>query len=371
MRVAVVTTWFPTPVAPTSGAFVARDARALADAAHDVVVVHLVPPHQDAGDRTAAVGGLRVRRVPMSTTNPVSIARAARAVRPLLEGADVVHSMAFSALLPLAVRRPAAPWVHTEHWSGLTQPATLPRSWRLGLPALRGVLRGPEVVTAVCEYLARPLREVRGHRRDTRVVPCIVEVPGGPAPRPPRTGRLRLISVGALIDRKDPVIAVDTLAELRRRGVPAQLTWVGEGPLREAVIRRATERGLADDVRLTGTLPPPGVATELARADLFFGPTRAENFFVSAAEALLRGRPVVVGATGGHGEYIEASVGELVDEQSPGAYADAIERLHHATRHLDAETIAGTLGRRFAAEAVSSQYADAYAEAVRRYLDRR
>ena len=32
---------------------------------------------------------------------------------------------------------------------------------------------------------------------------------------------------------------------------------------------------------------------ELARADLFLGPTRSDNFYVSAAEAVVSGRPVV------------------------------------------------------------------------------
>lgn len=37
--------------------------------------------------------------------------------------------------------------------------------------------------------------------------------------------------------------------------------------------------------RLTGNLDAAGVRAELARADVFIGPTRGDNFFVSAAEA--------------------------------------------------------------------------------------
>ncbi|UNX55738.1 glycosyltransferase [Georgenia sp. TF02-10] len=362
MRIVVVTTWFPTAVAPASGAFVARDAHAVASLGHDVAVVHLVPPHQDDGARRVVHEGLRVVRVPMSTTRPGQVLAAARTLGPLLAGADVVHSMAFSALLPLVLRRPRAPWVHTEHWSGLTSPGTLPASWRAVLPVLRHLLAAPDVATAVCEFLAAPLRAVRG-RRPTVVVPCIVPVPDPVPPRPPRGPRLRLVDVGALVDRKDPLLAVETVAELQRRGVPAELVLVGEGELRGAVTRRAAELGLADRVRLTGALPAAGVLAELARADLFLGPTRGDNFFVSAAEALVAGRPVVVGATGGQGEYIRPEVGALVPVQDAAAYADAVQRVDRATAATSAAAISATVGQRFSVAAVAAGYADAYAQA--------
>ncbi len=355
-----MTTWFPTSVAPSSGAFVVKDALALASLGHDVDVVHLVPPHQDDGTRRLVHEGLRVVRVPMSTTDPRQILAASRAVRPLLAAADLVHTMAISSLLPFAVRRPAAPWVHTEHWSGLTSPENLPTTWQRLLPAVRRLLARPDVATAVCDFLAAPLREVRGGR-PTEVVPCIVETPVPVPARPVRGDRLRLVDVGGLIDRKDPVLAVETVAELARRGVAADLALVGEGDLREAVLRRADELGVSDQVRLTGVVPRSGVLAELAAGDLFFGPTRGDNFFVSAAEAIVSGRPVVVGATGGQGEYIDPRVGELVARQDAADYADAIERVDVATRGLTAEEISATLGDRFSVPQVAAGYARAYA----------
>ena len=363
MRVVAVTTWFPSPRAPGSGAFVVKDLQAIATLGHDVDVVHLVPPHEDDGSRTVRHAGFRVRRVPMHTQNPVAITRAAAELADLLADADLVHSMAFSSLLPLVLRRPRTPWVHTEHWSGLTSPHTLPRAWQVALPALKPALARPDVVTAVCEYLAGPIRAVRGPR-ETTVVPCIVP-PVEPAPRPSRTGRLKLVSVGALIVRKDPILAVDTVAELKSRGVQAELTLVGDGDLRTAVLERAEYLGLADAVRVTGVLDSARVRDELARADLFFGPTRADNFFVSAAEAIVAGRPLVVGATGGQGEYIDPRVGELVPLQDAHAYADAIERLDAAAAHLSAEEIAATVGDRFSVPEVAAGYGTAYEIAVR------
>ncbi|GAA1489954.1 glycosyltransferase family 4 protein [Brachybacterium sacelli] len=360
MRVTLVTTWFPTAVAPSRGSFVVRDALSIA-ADHEVRLVHLVPPADDDGTRRLVHEGLDVLRIPMDPRRPDRIAAAARQLRGALEGADVVHSMAFSALLPLMLRRPAAPWLHTEHWSALTTPATLPAPARAALPVLARVLARPDRVTAVCEFLARPIRAVRG-RRPTDIVPCIVE-PGPVAPRRARSdGALRLVSTGGLVPRKDPLLAVDVLAQLAERGIDARLEWLGDGPLREETLHRAAELGVAERLSLPGTVDGDGVREALARADLFFGPTRADNFFVAAAEALVAGRPVVLGATGGQGEYVRPEVGALVDVQDAAAYVEAILAVDARTRELSARSIADTIGDRFSAATVGRGYSTQYAQ---------
>lgn len=366
MRVLAVTTWLPTESHPSTGAFVVKDARAIAGLGHDVALVHLVDPALlgPGEPLRTELGGLPVTRIPMAPGNPAQAAVTGRAVRRLAAGADLVHSMAFPTLLAMAWWRPAAPWVHTEHWSGLTAPQTLPTPMRLALPGLRPLLARPDVVTAVCDYLAEPVRRVRGGA-PTVVVPCIVPVPDPLVPRPEPGERLRLVDVGALVPRKDPVTAVDTLAELRRRGRMASLRLVGQGPLAGEVTRRARTLGVAEHVRLAGTLDREGVLAELGAADVFLGPTLGDNFFVACAEALAAGRPVVVGATGGQGEYIRERTGRTVDEQTPTAYADAVEEVLRASAGLSAGDISATVGPPFSADRVAAGYQAAYDLAVR------
>lgn len=369
MKILAVTTWFPSDASPTTGTFVDKDVRAIAEH-DDVEVVHLVAPHLADRSTVAAGGadtvdrdGITVRRFVMSPQRPDQMAAARRALDPLIGRSDVVHTMAFSTLLPFAVRRPDRPWVHTEHWSGLTTPSTLPLAWRLALPALKPLLRRPDVVTAVCDYLARPVRAVRSG--PTTLVPCIVPPVADLAPRRPLDHRpLELVGVGGLVDRKDPLLAVEVVAELGRRGLDTRLTWAGSGPLRDETLALAARLGVSDRVNLLGSVDTAGVGAALDAADLFFLPTKADNFCVSAAEALVHGRPVVVGATGGQGEYIEPHVGELVAEQTVDAYASTVQRVATATAPLSAEEIAGTIGDRFSAEAVQRGYADAYERAL-------
>lgn len=362
MRITAVTTWFPTSQAPSRGAFVVRDLHAIARH-HEVRVVHLVPPQDDDGTRRLVHEGIDVLRIPMAPSRPGAVARAARDLTAALRGSDLVHSMAFSSLLPLVLHRPRVPWVHTEHWSALTTPETLPAPARAALPVLVRALRAPDRVTAVCEFLADPIRRVRGDR-PTEVVPCIVE-PGPLVPRRERSdGALRLVSTGGLIERKDPLVAVRTLAELERRGVDAHLTWLGEGPLREQTLALARELGVSDRLDLPGSRSGAEVRAALGAHDLFFGPTRADNFFVSAAEAIVAGRPVVLGATGGQGEYTRPAIGELVPVQDPVTYADAIQAVDARTRGLDSAQIADTIGDAFSTARVGRAYADTYARAL-------
>ena len=363
----MVTTWFPTSRAPGSGIFVAKDVAAIA--AHREVeaveVLHLVNPRHDDGERTTLRDGVRVRRLPMNPLNPLDVLRAARTLPSLLEGYDVVHSVAMSTLAPLVLRRPRPPWLHTEHWSGLTNPGTVSLPLRPAVPLVRLLLRAPATVTAVCDYLAAPIRSARYPRRTT-VVPCIVPPREHVASRPlrPRTP-LRLVAVGGLIPRKDPLLAVRTIAELRERGIQAHLTWVGGGKLERKVSRLAKRLRLRDQVELTGALDGDGVSAALDAADLFLLPTQGDNFCVAAAEALVHGRPVVVGAAGGQGEYIETAVGELVLEQTPAAYADAVVALNQRSQHKTAAEIAATIGDRFAPATVAAGYVAEYRHLLR------
>ncbi|MBO3664985.1 glycosyltransferase family 4 protein [Microbacterium stercoris] len=360
MRILLLTTWYPTVAAPSSGIFVLKDAELLARE-HDVQVVHLASPRllsaeDEAVDRDRAVP---VTRIPMSTTNPLQILAAARRIRPFLTDVDVLHTEAISTLLPLLAVGVRVPWVHVEHWSALSNPDTIGRA-RLALPVLRRLLRRPDVVTAVCDYLADP---IRAHRPGpTRVVPCIVPQPETVAPHPGGAGP-RLVAVGGLVERKDPITAVEALRLLHDAGLPASLHFVGDGPLRDAVRARADALGLGENVVLGGVRDQTGVEAELAAADLFLLPTKGENFCVSAAEAIVHGRPAVVGANGGQREYVTDLNGRLVHEQTPEAYASAALELLRRDPRPSADAVAATIGDRFSPARVAEGYAAAYEEA--------
>lgn len=107
-------------------------------------------------------------------------------------------------------------------------------------------------------------------------------------------GPLRLLAVGRLSAEKNPLLALDLSAELRRRGVDHRLDLVGEGPMRPRIEYRAGQL----PVRLLGHRTPDEVAGRIADADLVIVTCPQEAFGLAPLEALACGTAIVAPTTG-------------------------------------------------------------------------
>ena len=358
-RVLVVTPWYPSPQSPLEAPFNARHVAAIARVA-EVRVLH-VRLGSGAVPSTDVVDGRRIERLPLSPRNPLAALRTLGRIARAGRGADILHTMAFSAILAVAPVRFALPraWVHTEHWSVFAGGGGH-GVWERRAKLLAPLLRLPALVTAVSSDLAAALRP---RARRVAVVPNVVDQSDAPAALPERPP-LRLVTVGALIDRKQPLMAVATVARLRELGHEVVLELVGDGPLREQVAAEAERLGVAGAVLLAGAVPVDEVPAHLAAAHVFFLPTLSETFLVGAAEAIAAGRPVVLGGVGGFTDFVEPGNGLIVAEHDADAYARAI--LDVTSRLADPATVAATIGGRLGPEAVGAAFAKLYAELLRR-----
>lgn len=363
MRILFITPWYPTASEPVAGVFVQRDAQ-LISTEHEVEVVHLVDPAllSDADLTDVPADGVRVHRIPMRYGDPRALPRVWRALRPLIERSDVVHSHAFRALLPFAFHPVRRPWVHSEHWSGVANPKAFSTRGRLTFALTARLLRRPDVVTAVSSFL---LDRVRDHRSGpVMIVPSVVH-PVKPRPALHSPGSLRLVAVANLVEGKDPLLAIATVEELRRRGVRAELRWAGDGPLRPVVeARLRSDSGVA----LLGALDRVGVGAELDAAEIFLLPTHSETLCLSAIEAISHGRPVVMGNVGGQRDYVSASNGILVARRTPEAYADAVMKIAESFDVMPADQVAASISGRFSPGRVLELYETAYDTAKTRRM---
>jgi glycosyltransferase involved in cell wall biosynthesis len=170
-------------------------------------------------------------------------------------------------------------------------------------------------------------------RRRTTVVYNAVRGPADvPPPRAALDGPLRLLFVGRLSPRKGPQVAVATLQELLARGVDARLQLLGsvfegyewfETELRDAVVAA----GLTDRVEFLGFRP--AVWPALAASDVVLVPSVGEESFgLTAVEAVLAARPLVVSDSSG---LREAAAGyasaQSVVPGDPELWADAVQRV--------------------------------------------
>ena len=106
-------------------------------------------------------------------------------------------------------------------------------------------------------------------------------------------GQPLLVLCSRLSAEKRPGRALDALAELIGRAVPATLVVAGAGPLRERLQERARRSGLP--VHFLGHVAERAeLAALLASADVVLAPGPVETFGLAALEALACGTPVAV-----------------------------------------------------------------------------
>lgn len=110
--------------------------------------------------------------------------------------------------------------------------------------------------------------------------------------RRPNRNKNKIVFVGSLTERKDPILLVRTVNFLRNSGFSVELDVLGDGPLKGQISDLISEFGLSDVVRLHGNVDDP--YTFLVDASLFVLPSHSEGTSRAALEALFAGVPVIM-----------------------------------------------------------------------------
>ncbi|WP_100498373.1 glycosyltransferase family 4 protein [Geodermatophilus chilensis] len=164
-------------------------------------------------------------------------------------------------------------------------------------------------------------------------------VPNGVAPLRDRIGRDAaraaigldphqpvVLTVGRLTHMKGQWHLVDAVPGLLERFPDLAVVLVGDGPLREALEKRAAGLGVGGAVRFPGHRSD--ARQLLAAADVFVLPSRHEGMPLVALEAMEAGLPVVGTRVIGTEEVVADGVtGALVRPGDPAALGAALERL--------------------------------------------
>jgi len=315
-----------------------------------------------ATDKLFGFSGLGARFTPVEVSTlprPAADARAIRALRRLVDDADVVHAhglrAGFVAAAAVRTARPRRPLVVTWHNAMLGGGVR-----RRLLAALEHVVaRAADVTLGASSDLVERARELGAP--DARLGP--VAAPPLPAAERSR-GQVRsdlgagerpvLLAIGRLAPQKGYPMLLDAAAGWGRR-TPAPLVAVaGDGPLRAELQQRIDAEQLP--VRLLGHRPD--VPDLLAAADIVVLPSAWEARALVAQEALAAGVPLVATAVGGvpdlvgdaavlvpHGDAaaLEAAVAGLLDDPARAARLAGLGRAQAATWPDEAEAAARVL----------------------------
>ncbi|MGK5114795.1 MULTISPECIES: glycosyltransferase family 4 protein [unclassified Geodermatophilus] len=216
--------------------------------------------------------------------------------------------------------------VQTQHLPYLVAHPRKRRAYHAGIEAVDRLI-------AVSEGLRRTYQRIG-------VAPGrFTTVPNGVAPLRERLGRDAaraalgldpaqpvVLTVGRLTHMKGQWHLVDAVPGLLARFPDLAVVLVGDGPLREALEKRAAALGVRNAVRFPGHRPD--ARQLLAAADVFALPSRHEGMPLVALEAMEAGLPVVATRVIGTEEVVVDGVtGALVRPDDPAALGAALERL--------------------------------------------
>jgi glycosyltransferase involved in cell wall biosynthesis len=178
--------------------------------------------------------------------------------------------------------------------------------------------------------------------------------------------QIELLTVGRLETEKNPLLLVEALARLEsERPGRFRLTWVGRGPLDEAVRGRAAELGVLDRIDFRGYVPFDGGLLDLYRmAHIFVHVSLSEGMPKVILEALAAGTPIVATDVGGVKAALGGGTAALL------VPPDDLEALVTAVLRVSEEAeVRGRLVRR-GLELASRLTLEAQAESVARFMDR-
>lgn len=266
----------------------------------------------------------RVAALPELVQMKGAAALMAAPLRRQAEGCSViVSSLLANDVIAARIRRP---WILSYQSDWLWHLSQVPAfRRRLYLSSLRSTLSRADLVIAPSRGAAAQVGRLVRNPPRVHVVPNAVDPKmfddhmDAPAAPP-----YQVVCIGRLVHQKDPLLAVEVLAELRHHG-DFNLRFVGDGPLRQDVLRLAETRGLMNSISITGWLSAGDIREQPAH--VLLSTSFTETFGNVMAEAVVAGCPVVAVATDGAEALHELSPAGLdVVERSPRVLARAILR---------------------------------------------
>jgi glycosyltransferase involved in cell wall biosynthesis len=198
-------------------------------------------------------------------------------------------------------------------------------------------LRTARFSTSISEFDRNLVLEEGGRQFGDRVhvVRCGIEMESWTSlERRPEAGRV--LSVGALREKKGHHVLVEALGRLRDEGVEARAEIVGEGAERARLEADVARLGLGARVDLVGALSPEETRERYARAEIFaLACVVARNGDLDGVpivlmEAMMAGIPCVSTRLAGISELVEDGVSGLLAE--PGDAAGLGERIGRLRR---------------------------------------
>lgn len=135
-----------------------------------------------------------------------------------------------------------------------------------------------------------------------------------------------IVYVGQYIERKNPMVLIDALNDVR--GLPWVASFVGSGPLQQAMERRVEGLGLDQRIGIHGNLSNAEVRSKIRSSDALVLPSRHDGWGAVINEALMVGVPVLVSTQCGASSLVTSPLqGYTFDSRSRRGLVTALSRM--------------------------------------------
>jgi glycosyltransferase involved in cell wall biosynthesis len=122
--------------------------------------------------------------------------------------------------------------------------------------------------------------------------------------RQPQTKDFRVVAISRLVDVKNPFLMLSAFRMSADQNT--LLTYIGDGPMRNALIKRSKNITLENQITFTGLIPREKVFEHLVNADLFVSTSLGEGLPIAVLEAMACRCPVILSDIPPHREIAEA-----------------------------------------------------------------
>lgn len=394
MDIIIIPAFFQTKKRPTLGSFFLDQAKALAQAGHQVTVLYCDTysvkcagewlTYGEAADSDAE--GIKIYRkkvfCPLKHGMEGYREAFAKGIRELWQErmeknagknpgarADVIHAhccvWAGYAAMKLS-QETGIPYVITEH-------ATLFALHREQISGKNNAYIAEAFQNAskvIC--VSRAFREVLSEYRRAdaiqvigNVVDCALFTCREEAPAEQDDGVFRFLTV-CYMQTQDQLYkkGMDLLFRAWKRvqafAPAARLVVGGGGQAVSKAVEWCREQGISDTVEFTGALGRKQVAEQMQACDCFVLPGRYETFGVVYIEAMACGKPVIATASGGPDDFVTGDSGILIPVGDEEALVRAMRRMMQDQKNYEPRKIRELAQGSFSPQAIARQLEQVY-----------
>jgi colanic acid/amylovoran biosynthesis glycosyltransferase len=142
------------------------------------------------------------------------------------------------------------------------------------------------------------------------------------------TNNVKVLFIGRLCEQKGPLVLMEALKLLTNKNISLNVTFAGDGELREAIEQYALMNDLSNKITITGWVDSSQIRALLLESDMMILPSFAEGLPVAIMEAFASKVPVITTRIAGIPELVKSKeTGFIVSPGCELELTQAIEEL--------------------------------------------